>query len=123
MVLNTSAAIADIASKINGVSTTAAYTYMATGSGSTAESAAHTALVTENTLNGSARATATCTYESVGIAKLVKTFTFTGAVTVREIGIFNAASAGIMLCRHLLSADKVYANGESVEITITETLA
>ena len=34
----------------------ASFKYAATGSGTTAESAAHTALVTENTLYGSARA-------------------------------------------------------------------
>lgn len=108
---------------INGVSAGAAFTYMATGSGSTAEATSQTALVTENTTNGAQRAAATCTYEATGISKWVKTFSFTGAVTLREIAILNASSNGTMFCRHVLSADKIYANGESVEITISNTLS
>jgi hypothetical protein len=117
----TDAGILTVAKLINGTDTPAAFTYMATGSGSTAEANAQTALVTENSANGSARAAATCTYEATGVSKWVKTFEFSGAVTVREIGIFNASSAGTMLLRHLLTADKVYGSGESVEITITNT--
>lgn len=123
MVTITNDGVEEVARKINGVSPEAAFTYMATGSGSTAELVTQGALTTENTLNGSARAAATCTYEATGISKWVKTFNFTGAVTLREIGIFTAASAGTMFCRHVLVADKVYANGESVEITITNTTA
>lgn len=123
MAILTDAGLEAVARLINGVSAGAAFTYMALGSGSTAESASQTALVSENTTNGAARAAATCTYEATGISKWVKTFNFTGASTLREIGIFNAASTGTMLIRHVLAADKVYANGESVEITITNTLS
>jgi hypothetical protein len=112
-----------VAKLLNGVDSVAAFTYMATGSGSTAEAATQTALVTENTANGSGRAAATCSYVADYKARFVNTFNFTGAVTIREIGIFNAPSAGTMLLRHVLTADKVYSNGESVEITVDVTVS
>ena len=74
----TDAGLAVVAKRLNGSGADAAFTYIATGSGSTAESTSHTALVAENTANGSARATATCTQENTGDSKWVKTFTFTG---------------------------------------------
>lgn len=123
MVTIVDAGIEETARKINGVSPGAAFTYMATGSASTAETTSQIGLGAENTTNGAQRAAATCTYEATGISKWVKTFSFTGPVTLREIGIYNASSGGTMFCRHVLSADKVYANGESVEITITDTLS
>lgn len=100
------------------------FTYLATGSGSTAEASTDTALVTENTTNGAARAAATVTTpptESTGVTKWEKTLTFTGAVTIRELGILNASSAGDLLLRRVLSSDKIYENGESVTITVIHT--
>lgn len=123
MAILTNAGLEAVARLINAVSAGAAFTYMALGSGSTAEAATQTALVTEITTNGGQRAAATCTYEATGVSKWVKTFSFSGNVTLREIGIFNAASTGTMLIRHVLAADKAYVNGESVEITITNTLS
>jgi hypothetical protein len=108
---------------LNGVDAVPAFTYMATGSGSTAENASQTALVTENTLSGSARAAATCSYAATNKARWVKSFSFSGNVTVREIGIFNASSSGTMLLRHVLASDKAYVNGESVEITVDVTVS
>jgi hypothetical protein len=117
----TDAGLTVVAKRLNGSGADAAFTYIATGSGSTAESTSHTALVAENTANGSARATATCTQENTGDSKWVKTFNFTGNVTVREIGIFNAPSGGTMFLRHVLASDREYENGQSLEITITNT--
>ncbi|WMW22734.1 hypothetical protein RE476_02630 [Methanolobus mangrovi] len=99
------------------------FTYMATGSSSTAEATTDTALGSENTLNGSARdvagtITAPAT-EATGVTKWVHTFNFTGAVTIREIAIFNASDD--MLIRNVLTADKNYVDGESVTITVTHT--
>jgi hypothetical protein len=117
----TDAGLAVVAKRLNGSGADAAFTYIATGSGSTAESTSHTALVAENTANGSARATATCTQENTGDSKWVKTFTFTGNVTVREISIQNAPSGGTMYLRHVLASNREYENGQSLEITITNT--
>jgi hypothetical protein len=117
------AGLVAVAKMINGVDSIAPFIYMATGSSSTAEAYGQTALVSENTLYGSARAEATCSYEATGISKWVHLFTFSGTVTIREIAIINAVSGGIMLIRHVLVNDKVYGDGESVEITFTTTTA
>ena len=113
-----------IAAKLlNGVDTPTAFGYIAIGSGSTAESASQTALVTEITTNGGARAVATKTYEGSNTAQWSKIFLFTGSVTMREMGVFNASSAGTMLMRHVLAADRAYINGESVEIIMQAILS
>ncbi len=117
----TDAGLAVVAKRLNGSGADAAFTQIATGTGSTAESTSHTALVTENTAGGSGRAAATCTQEGIGDSKWVRTFNFTGNVTVREIGIFNAPSGGTMFLRHVLSSNREYENGQSLEITITNT--
>lgn len=109
---------AETAKLLNGVDTPTAFTYIALGSGSTAEAATQTALVTEITTNGGARAAATCSYVANYTARWTKTFNFTGNVTLREVGIFNAASVGDMLLRHVYAADKTYINGESVELIV-----
>lgn len=100
------------------------WTYIATGSGSTAEATADTALAAENSTNGAERVAATVTTpptESTGVTKWEKTLNFTGAVTIREIGVFNAGAGGDMLIRKVLSADKNYVDTESVTITVTHT--
>lgn len=88
-----------------------------------AESDAHTTLETEITTNGGARAAATTAYEADYKAKWSKTFNFTGALAINEYGVFNAASAGTMLLRKKLATTKNVANGESLQITVTLTLA
>ena len=112
---------AEIAKLLNGTDTPTAFTYMAIGSGSTAEAATQTTLVTEITTNGGARAAATCSYVANYTARWTHLFEFTGNVTLREVGIFNAS--GDMLLRHLYPADKTYVNGESVEIIVDAVVA
>lgn len=114
---------AEIAKLLNGTDTPTAFTYMAIGSGSTAEAATQTTLVTEITTNGGARAAATCSYVANYTARWTHLFEFTGNVTLREVGIFNHSSAGDMLLRHLYPADKTYVNGESVEIIVDAVVA
>jgi len=107
---------------LNGVST-APFTYIALGSGTTAEANDQTALVTEITTNGGARAAATCEYEADYKAKWTKTFSFTGSLSVNEVGIFNddGDPAGDMLMRHKFSATKAVEDGDSLQIIIKET--
>lgn len=119
----TNAGKAHIAKLLNGVDSPAAFTYMAIGSGSTAEAATQTALVAEITTNGGARAAATCSYVANYTARWTKLFNFTGNVTLREVGIFSAPSNGTMLLRHVYPADKTYVNGESVEIIVDAVVA
>jgi len=107
---------------IIGVSAPSPFIYMATGTGAGAESTASTALEAENTQYGAQRAQATLSYVSLGTSQWSILYAFTGPVTIRELGIFNASSGGDMFLRHVLSENKTYTDGDSVEITITNTM-
>lgn len=79
------------------------------GTGSTAEAAGETALVTELTTEynpDSTRATGTTTEQAANIYKTVATNTLDGTpgAALREHGIFSAASAGVLLDRTLFAA-------------------
>lgn len=76
-------------------------THMAIGSGSTGALAADTALGTElTTTGGNARPAFTSTTPSTNTVTYVAVFApGVGTGTVYEAGIFNAATAGTMLCR------------------------
>jgi hypothetical protein len=117
----TDTGVAAVSQIINWVSPVpAAFIYIANGSSSTAEGAEQNALGAENTLYGSARATADCSYVSPATCKWVKLFSFSGAVTIREVGIFNSGTVGgTMLLRHVFNENKTYGDGEAVEITVT----
>lgn len=83
-----------------------AFTYMAYGTGTTAESTALTALTTETD-----RVAATVTLETTTTVddtiRFNAMFDTASAVTISEIGIFNASSSGTMAWRRLLdSADR-----------------
>jgi hypothetical protein len=107
-----------MARMLNGVSAPAAFTYMANGSGATAENFTQTQLVSENSLSGSARKAATCTFTSPGTSTWVATWYITGNVTIREFGIFNASSTGTMLYRRVLEANRSLVDGDSIESTV-----
>lgn len=93
------------------------------GTGSTAESAAQTGLVTELTTEyaGNVRPTGTTTEgASANIYRSVATLTpdSGGTIALREHGIFSANSAGVMLDRTLFSAINLdSAAGDSLQTT------
>jgi len=97
-----------------------AFTYLAVGTDSTAAAATQTALEAETTTNGLERAAATVTLVTTTTAddtmNLEKTWTASWTVIVEEIGIFNAASAGIMLGRQV-TGTKTINSGESLQGT------
>lgn len=107
---------------LNGVSPPAAFTYIATGTGATAAASTDNALEAENTLYGSARAVATCSFSSPGTSQWTHNFVFNGTVIIREVSVQNASSGGDMLLRGVLSENKTFSDGEAVEITITNTM-
>jgi len=78
------------------------------GIGTTAANAADTALESEITDSGLARAAATCTRvtttETNDTAQLVVSFDVSGSKNVTEIGMLNAASAGVLLGRQVFTA-------------------
>lgn len=106
-----------IAARI-GTSPPTAMTHMAVGTGATAAAAANTALGTE-----SARVTLQSTTSGTSTVVYVANFPAgTGTAALTEAGIFNAASAGTMLCRTTFSVINKGAN-DTMTITWTITLA
>jgi hypothetical protein len=101
------------------------FTYVANGTGTTAEATTDTSLAAENTLYGSARKTGTVTFSSdkTGTTIWNVLFSFTDTVIVREYGIFTSSSGGSMLYRRVLSANRTYQDADSMELTITHTFA
>jgi len=95
-----------------------AMSHMAVGSGSTAAALANTALGTEL-----GRVALTSTTVSANTIQYVATFpagTGTGAVT--EAGLFNAATAGTLLCRTVFGV-VTKDTGDSMTITWTVTVS
>lgn len=113
------AGLAGMASRCNGAGAEAAFTYLAVGTGTTAPAAGNTALETEITDSGLARAAATCTRVTTTVtndtAQLDKTWNVTGSKAVTEAGALNAASSGTLLGRQTFSAVNV-ANGDTLQV-------
>jgi len=103
-----------------GVSTDP-FIYIALGSGTTAEANDQTALIAEIDSNGGARAGGTPSYEADYKAKVTKTFTASGDLTVNECGLFDAASNGHMYARAKFASTKNLATGDTLQITFTIT--
>jgi len=115
----TSAGKARDAGLFNGVFTTP-FTWLAIGLGTAAAATGDTALGSEVTTSGGARATATCTTATTTVAgdtaQLVKQWDFTGTFAVTESGIFDASTAGNLAARQVFSAVNVV-SGDSLQIT------
>ena len=114
LVVNTG--LAFIASRMKDT-TDAAMSHMAVGSGATAAAAGDTALETQI----GSRVSLTSTTVTANATAYVATFaagTGTGAIT--EAGIFNALTAGTMLCRTVFSVVNKGAD-DTLQITWTIT--
>jgi len=109
-----------VTGQVNGV-TTAPVTAIALGTGTTAAAVTDTALETEITTNGGARAAATTSQETTTVtndtAQWTKTFTFTGSFAVTEEGLLdNNTTGGNLLAHQVFSAVNVV-SGDSLAIT------
>jgi len=111
--------IATIVKRVCGEASNA-WTHIAIGSSSTSAVVTDTTLKAEITTNGGGRDTSTVSSETTSTTddtiQLISGWNFTGALSIRESGVFNAGAAGDMLCRQtftLLSVD----NGDSLTIT------
>ena len=93
------------------------FKYHASGTGSTAESAGQTALVTEV----ASRATGSQTNNGANIYRTVGTVSYSASFAIVEHGIFSASSVGTMLDRSLFSAINVI-SGDSIAFTYDLTL-
>lgn len=118
--LITNAGFAGVASRINGSGAEAAFTYIATGTGTTAAAAGNTTLETELAASGLTRASATAsrvtTTQTNDTAQLSYSFSVSGTVAVTESGVLNASSNGVLLCRQVFSAINVI-SGDTLTIT------
>lgn len=110
--LVTDAGKAAVAGLINGVITNF-FEYIALGTGTTAAAAGDTALQTETTATGLARASSTTSRVTTDVtndtARLTNAFTNTsgGNVAVTESGVLDSAAAGTLLARQVFSAVNV----------------
>lgn len=113
-----------VAGRINGSGSPAAATYIGVGIGTTGFNAADTALETEKLEDGTsstaAHKSATVSLVTTDVtndtAQLVATFAFTATLAITESGVFNASSAGTLLCRQTFSAINVV-DGDSLQVT------
>ncbi len=96
--------------------------YHGFGTGSTAEAAGQTALVTELTTQynpDSTRPTGSTTEAAANIYRTVATLSpdSGGTIAVTEHGVFSATSAGVMLDRSVFSAVNLVAGSDSLQVT------
>lgn len=117
----TKAALAELSNLTGDVSSPTAFSHIALGDSNTAFAASQTALQSEITGNGLARAAATVTQQTTtetdDTTRFVHQWTVTGSETVREVGIFNDASAGTMLARKVLGTSRSLGSGDTYTYT------
>lgn len=116
----TNTGLAAMAGLVGNTGAVNAFTFLALGSDATAAAAAQTALLAEISADGWERAAATVSRVTTTVTndtlQLVNVFSFTGTQTVREVGVFNAGSAGVMLARQV-PTEKAMTDGDTLTIT------
>ena len=116
------AAFAEISGLVGNTGSKTAFTYLATGTGTTAASATDTTLETEILGSGLERAAATVsqvtTTQTNDTLQLLKQFTASGALAVTEAGAGNnaAADTGTLLGHQVFAAVNVV-SGDTFQIT------
>lgn len=114
----TDAGVAYLVGCLTGANTSNVFKYHASGTGTTAEAAAQTALVTEV---ASRTAGTSIVGGSANIYRTVGTVAYGSTFAVTEHGIFSAAAVGTLLDRSMFAAINVI-NGDSIEFTYELTL-
>ena len=110
-----------VAELIGGVDANADFDYLAVGTDGTEAVAGDTTLGAEITDSGLARAQITPSV-TTNVLSLVKTWTATGAKTVQECGVLNAASSGTLLAHSDFDAISLTTDDQlqvTYEITIS----
>lgn len=91
------------------------FTYLAVGTSATTPAAADTTLGAETTTSGLGRAAATFSQVTTSTlndtSQWAHTWSVTGTVTIQEVGVLNASSAGTLL-GHALTGSKAVNNGD-----------
>lgn len=114
----TDAGVAFLVDALQGITEPEVLRFHASGTGTTAEAAAQTALVTEV---GSRVSGTLAEGASANIFRTVATVTYSGTFAITEHGIFSASTVGTMLDRSVFAAINVLA-GDSIEFTYELTL-
>lgn len=109
----TDAGVAFLVDAMQGITEPEVLRFHASGTGTTAEAASQTALVTEvaSRVSGTLAEGA-----SANIFRTVATIPYSGSFAITEHGIFSAASTGTLLDRSVFAAINV-ANGDSIQFT------
>jgi hypothetical protein len=107
------------AARMSGLDATAAFDYLEVGTDATAFADTQTALIAAIVDSGLARAqdgtpTATTTTETNDTMVINYSWSVTGTKTIAEIGCFNAASAGTMIGRSVVSPTVGVVNGDTL---------
>jgi len=111
-----------VAEKIGGVAVVADFTYLALGSDGTTASTADTQLGTELTDSGLARAAATVSTDAANVLQLVEIWTASASKTIKECGVLNSSSAGVLLARSDFNDINVDSD-DSIQITYKVTVS
>lgn len=93
--------------------------YVAWGTGTTAEAAGQTALVTPSS---EARTQTTITSPSAALHRAVGTIVSTQTQSIAEVGLFDASTVGVMAVRAVFTAIPLL-SGDSIAFTIDITQA
>lgn len=106
---------------LGNINAQTAFGWMALGTDNTAPASSQTTLVAETVVSGLARVAVTPTRVTTTLTndtlQFDKTFTSAGTASIIEVGIFNASSNGVMLCRALLSSVKNMLSGDTLRVT------
>lgn len=112
----------ETAKLLTNVGTPTAYASIAVGEGSVAEDTTVSALVTEITASGLARASAaTVTTASsataADTAKFAHTWTATGSYNVKECGVLNSSANGSLLCYATFASAIPMESADTLQVT------
>lgn len=119
--LITSVGKAAMAGLVSAIGSVPAFTYLGTGSSSTPAAIGDTTLGSENSTNGMGRQAGTMSLSTTVVTNdtlnALYTWTATGAVTINECGIFNAASVGTLLGHFIFPSTITLANTNQFKLT------
>ncbi len=112
----TNAGLAELAALGIDSGSPTAFSYLAYGSSDTEAKVTDTELGNE-TDRAAATVSRVTTSVSNDTMRFTHTFAITSSVTVKEVGIFNAASNGDMLARYILGTSRSLEDGDSYVVT------
>lgn len=114
----TDAGAAFIADAFRNLTEVESFNFHDSGTGTTAEAAGQTALVTPS---GVARVSGTQSGPAANQYRTVATITYSSTLAITEHGVFSASTSGTLLDRSVFSAINV-ASGDSIQFTYTLTI-